>query len=209
MSRLYFSTICLDPPWNEQGGGKIKRGADRHYNLLKTKEMPEIIFDSGVFRLTEDAHMYMWVTNSFLQDGLWLMGQLGFVYKTNICWRKRRLATEKELKKLIEMYNQEPFVALARLHELQDVSQAGIGQYFRGSHELLLFGVRGRGFAQRTERRDIRSVIHAFRTPKHSQKPEESYELIEARSSGPYLEMFARSGRPGWTAWGNQAPEED
>ena len=75
---MTYKTVVLDPPWKESGGGKIKRGADKHYPLLKSADMPAVIkscpywTDIGV-----DAHMYMWVTNTFLPDGLWLMGQLG------------------------------------------------------------------------------------------------------------------------------------
>lgn len=84
----------------------------------------------------------------------------------------------------------------------------GLGQYFRGQHELLLFGIRKRApkpTAVRTERKDLASLLSAARG-QHSAKPEASYELVEARSLGPYLEMFARSERPGWTSWGNEVP---
>lgn len=168
-----FATILMDPPWNERGGGKkYKRGADRHYPLLRTQEMPAVIYGSGVFNPAEHAHLYMWATNSFLPDALWLMKCLGFKYKTNVVWVKE--------------------------------GNIGLGQYFRGQHELLLFGVRGRGPLVRTERRNLPSVLQAPRG-RHSAKPPESHELIEARSNGPYLEMFARCQRHGWTSWGNEA----
>ena len=165
-----FSCILIDPPWMERGGGKIKRGADRHYPLVKTKEMPKIIYQSGVWRPAENAHLWMWSTNNFLPDALWLMEALGFRYLTNAVWVKTRI---------------------------------GLGQYLRGQHELLLFGVRGRGVLARTERKNLSTLLQ---TPSgvHSQKPEESYTLIESRSVGPRLEMFARSSREGWTSWGNE-----
>lgn len=166
-----FPTIAADPPWNEQGGGKSVRGAQRHYPLLKTREIPGVIRGSGLWYPAPDAHLYLWVTNSFLADGIWVMGELGFRYVTNIAWVKH--------------------------------GKFGMGQYFRGQHELCLFGVRGRGMAVRTERMDLPSVIHAPRT-KHSRKPSEIYELIEKRSRGPYLELFARQPRAGWTSWGNE-----
>lgn len=90
----------------------------------------------------------------------------------------------------------------------------GLGQYFRGRTEHLLFGVRGAGLALRrrhTARRDLSTLLEddplEFGRPRHSQKPIGSYELIEAASPGPYLEFFARAARPGWRVWGNQAPE--
>lgn len=166
-----FQTVVLDPPWDESGGGKIKRGADRHYKLAKTRDMPGIIRSCPYWDdIAEDAHMYMWVTNNFLPDGLWLMSELGFVYKTNVVWVKPRI---------------------------------GLGQYFRGQHELCLFGVRGRGVVPRTEDRTIGSVLHAPRG-QHSKKPDAFMDIVERRSSGPYLEIFARRTRPGWTSWGNE-----
>jgi N6-adenosine-specific RNA methylase IME4 len=203
--------MYLDPPWAEQGAGEVKRGADRHYPLMKTREMPEAIFGSGCWNPHPCAHMYMWVTNNFLADGLWLMDVLGFRYVTNVAWRKRRLATMKELEKLVELYEGDPVAALAMLHQIQDMGQIGLGQYFRGGHELLLFGVR-KGAKKVTQfrsgRKDLPSVLLAERG-QHSSKPDETYELIEARTLCPAplrrLEMFARGGREGWDSWGPHA----
>jgi len=83
-----YQTIYADPPWNESGGGKIKRGADRHYSLMKTKDIialpvPEIANDN--------CHLYLWVTNNFLKDGLAVMGEWGFRYITTITWMKDRM----------------------------------------------------------------------------------------------------------------------
>jgi N6-adenosine-specific RNA methylase IME4 len=176
-----FRTLMLDPPWNERGGGKIKRGADRHYPLLKTQDMPDVIRGSGLWTPAENAHCYMWVTNTFLQHGLWLLDQLGFRYVTNVVWTKPKI---------------------------------GIGQYFRGKHELMLFGVRGKGKdpSVYTDLRNLPSHLDAEHVKKddgkikHSGKPACFYDLIEARSKGPYVEFFARSLREGWTSWGNEVP---
>tara|TARA_Y100000310_G_scaffold322772_1_gene382235 strand:+ start:908 stop:1261 length:354 start_codon:yes stop_codon:yes gene_type:complete len=81
----------------------------------------------------------------------------------------------------------------------------GLGQYFRGCHETMWFGTIGRGFSVKTDvtmRTD--ALLDLKWRGRHSEKPPASYELIEARSKGPYLEMFARSERPGWTSWGNE-----
>jgi hypothetical protein len=166
-----FRTVVLDPPWQERGGGKIKRGADRHYPLVKTEDMTGIIAECPHWsEVQPDAHMYIWVTNNFLKDGLWLMGQLGFTYKTNVVWVKQRI---------------------------------GLGQYFRGKHELCLFGVRGDAYSVRTDDKTIASVITADRGL-HSKKPDAFMELVEKRSKGPYLELFARRERENWTCWGNE-----
>ena len=80
-----YKTIYSDPPWNEQGGGKIKRGADRHYKLMKTKDIANLKIPSE-----DNAHLYLWVTNNFLKDGLFVMEKWGFTYKTMITWVKDR-----------------------------------------------------------------------------------------------------------------------
>ena len=104
MTQPCYRTILADPPWNERGGGKVKRGADRHYPLLRTAEIIEVMQAQLAARdIAPDAHLYLWVTNNYLPDGLRVMEALGFTYKTNIVWAKHR---------------------------------AGLGQYFRGKHEL-------------------------------------------------------------------------
>lgn len=174
-----YRTFLLDPPWPERGGGKIKRGADKHYALLNVKEMPRVILGSGVFTPAANAHLYMWVTNNYLPAGLWLGETLGFTYKTIVTWGKQRIS---------------------------------IGQYFRGKTEHMLFFTRGRGLAPDvcTDSKSLSTLLeNAQHDRKHSRKPVEAYELIEARSKGPRLEMFAREQRDGWERWGFEAPVTD
>ena len=83
-----FKTIVIDPPWYERGAGKIKRGADRHYELLKTEDIPPVIKNSGYWNPAKDSHLYLWVTNNFLPHGLWLINQLNYRYVTNLAWAK-------------------------------------------------------------------------------------------------------------------------
>jgi len=166
-----FACLLMDPPWMERGGGKIKRGADRHYPLVKTADLPGVIYGSGVFRPADNAHLWMWATANHLDGALWLIKALGFQYKTHAVWVK--------------------------------TGAIGLGQYFRMQHELLLFATRGKGYAAKTDARNLPSVITAPRR-RHSEKPAAAYELIEARSHGPRVELFARTPREGWTAWGNE-----
>lgn len=201
-----FGAVTLDPPWLERGSGQSKRGADRHYPLLPTPEIAKLLkTECRELRLMrEHAHAYLWVTDNFLEDGLWLLGELGYRYVRTIQWVKVRgdaAALDFETGAA---------VATDAL-ELR----FGIGQYARGAHEMMLFGVRGDGMDPSvcTEHRDIPSVILApvpvdERGQRiHSRKPDASYELIERRSKGPYLEVFARRAYgPAWTCWGNQAP---
>lgn len=176
-----WHTAVIDPPWLERGGGKVKRGADRHYPLMSREDCYRALVMSGQWTPDEDAHLYLWVTNNFLVEGILLMGELGFRYVTNIAWVKSKGDPEPDA----------------------DGVQIGLGQYFRGAHELCLFGVRGSGLRIATEARDIPSVIVAPRG-QHSRKPEAFYDLVERRSCQPYLECFARRGREGWQSWGNE-----
>lgn len=96
-----YKTIYLDPPWMESGGGTIKRGADRHYPLMKTSDIAKLPID----RITDyenGTHMYMWVTNKFLPDGLWLLEQWGYEYITMITWIKDRFGLGQYYRGLTE-----------------------------------------------------------------------------------------------------------
>jgi N6-adenosine-specific RNA methylase IME4 len=82
--------------------------------------------------------------------------------------------------------------------------QMGMGNYFRGSTEHILFGTRGR---LPTNQNNIMNWFEAKRG-KHSAKPGCFYDMVEASSPGPYLEMFARTARFGdWHYWGNESLE--
>jgi len=214
-----FRVVNLDPPWLEKGGGKIKRGADKHYALLPTPKILDVVAECPLFNFEENAHMFMWVTDSFLKDGLWLMENLGFEYKRTFQWVK----VKGKPKKL----DFETGIAVELEHKIYcrtkvglecdcgvDIElRYGIGQYARGAHEMMLFGVKGKGQDESvfSGLRNIPSVFFAP-NPKddenkriHSRKPDASYELIEARSKGPYLEMFARRQyNSNWTCWGNE-----
>jgi N6-adenosine-specific RNA methylase IME4 len=172
-----FQTIYADPPWFESGGGQIVRGAQRHYPLMKTDAICRLEIREGIsvkWLAAENAHLYMWVTNNFLRDGLKVMEAWNFEYKTMITWAKDRI---------------------------------GLGQYFRGQTEHVLFGVRG-NLPYRTRESDGKraqgtTLITAPRG-EHSVKPEEMRQMIELVSPGPYVELFARRPAPGWSVWGNE-----
>jgi N6-adenosine-specific RNA methylase IME4 len=165
-----YRCVAIDPPWLERGAGKIKRGADRHYNLMHTDGIIALLRFEIEPKLANDCHLWLWVTNNYLPDGLLVMSALGFRYVTNLVWVKDRI---------------------------------GLGQYLRGQHELCLFGTRGA-----TSLPPIRNVPSALFCKKgaHSAKPQEAFDMIERVSPGPRLEVFAREKRPGWDAWGDQAP---
>jgi len=186
-----YRCISMDPPWEERGGGKCVRGAQRHYPLVKTKDLPGVILGSG--RFTPDpagAHLWMWVTDNFLTDGLWLIDQLGFHYIRTFVWVKLRDVSP---------------MGVTPCEVARDALQIGLGQYGRGAHELLLLSTRGQALVPPPERRPP-SVFFAPRT-RHSAKPDQSYSLIEQVSPGPRLELFARSDRAGWDSWGNEVTQ--
>jgi N6-adenosine-specific RNA methylase IME4 len=189
-----FSTILIDPPWPERGAGKIKRGADRHYDLLSVADIPRVILTCPLYRPAPNAHLYFWATDNYLDRAMLIMKDIGFRYIRTLPWIKMR-----------DEFSKEAALKRGAVAKAEAQLQIGLGQYFRGASELLLFGVRGKGKEVCTDRRDICNVIIAPRG-RHSAKPVKAYERIEARSKGPYLEMFARSNRPGWTSWGNEAP---
>jgi N6-adenosine-specific RNA methylase IME4 len=124
------------------------------------------------------AHLYLWTPNALLPDALKVMGAWGFSYKANIVWHKIRKDGGSDGR--------------------------GVGFYFRNVTELLLFGTRGKNARTLSPGRSQVNMMQS-RKREHSRKPDEQYEIIEACSPGPYLELFARGERAGWTTWGNQA----
>ena len=126
------------------------------------------------------AHLYLWVPNALLPDGLSVLAAWGFTYKANVVWHKVRKDGGSDGR--------------------------GVGFYFRNVTELLLFGVIGKNARTLAPGRTQVNMMQT-RKREHSRKPDEQYDLIESCSSGPYLEMFGRGIREGWTTWGNQADD--
>jgi len=175
-----FSTILADPPWRFiNRTGKI---APEHRRLSRygTMKVDDICKMPVVDYLSPTAHLYLWVPNALLPEGLQVMQSWGFTYKGNIVWHKLRKDGGSDGR--------------------------GVGFYFRNVTEILLFGVRGKN--ARTKKLGRTQVNYiGTRKREHSRKPDEQYALIEGCSPGPYLEMFARGTRAGWTSWGDQAAE--
>jgi N6-adenosine-specific RNA methylase IME4 len=198
-----YATCMADPPWLERGGGQIKRGADRHYPLMKTRDICALPVGDWV---APDAHLYLWVTNNFLPDGLQVMAAWGFRFVTKIDWFKAAIKDDEHFDETMNALAGSPHAELAALMA-DDKMQVGLGQYFRGCTESCLFGVRGT-LPYRTrpdgKRAQGRTGFHAPRE-EHSRKPEKMRQMVELVSPGPYLELFARRPAPGWDVWGNEA----
>jgi N6-adenosine-specific RNA methylase IME4 len=175
-----FRTILADPPWrftNRTGKVAPEHRRLSRYETLTTGEIGAL----PVADLTiTPAHLYLWVPNALLPHGLHVMQAWGFEYKSNIVWHKVRKDGGSDGR--------------------------GVGFYFRNVTELLLFGVRGKNARTLPPGRSQVNYISS-RKREHSRKPDEQYDVIESCSQGPYLELFARGTRPGWTYWGKQAHE--
>ncbi|HEY7244506.1 MAG TPA: MT-A70 family methyltransferase [Xanthobacteraceae bacterium] len=173
-----FTTVLADPPWRFQN--KTGKMAPEHRRLARYETLSlEQIKQLPVSAIVDDvAHLYLWIPNALLAEGLEVMDAWGFTYKSNIVWHKIRKDGGSDGR--------------------------GVGFYFRNVTELVLFGVRGKNARTLAPGRRQVNLI-ASRKREHSRKPDELYEIIETCSRGPYLELFARGARPGWQGWGDQA----
>ena len=176
-----YKTVMADPPWRfTNRTGKI---APEHKRLSRypTLDLEEICALPVAEHLDETAHCYLWVPNALLPDGLKVLQAWGFDYKSNIIWHKIRKDGGSDGR--------------------------GVGFYFRNVTEVILFGIKGKN--ARTLAPGRRQVnLFSTRKREHSRKPDEQYEIIESCSPGPYLELFGRGKRAGWTVWGNQAEDD-
>ena len=171
-----YRTILADPPWRFQNRtGKV---APEHRRLARYRTMglAEICALPVSSHVESPAHLYLWCPNALLPDGFRVMEAWGFTYKANIIWSKVRKDGGPDGR--------------------------GVGFYFRNVTENLLFGVRGKMRTLKPGRRQVNLI--ATRKRDHSRKPAEAYEIIESCSPGPYLELFARDRRRGWTQWGEE-----
>ncbi|MCL5677410.1 MAG: MT-A70 family methyltransferase [Firmicutes bacterium] len=175
-----FGTILADPPWLfNNRTGKV---APEHKRLHRYPTMTlEEIMELPIPQITlPQSHLYLWVPNALIAEGLEVMKRWGFVYKTNIVWYKIRKDGGPD--------------------------RRGVGFYFRNVTEVVLFGVRGSLRTFKPGRTQPNIITTTKR--EHSRKPDELYDIIEACSPGPYIELFARHGRAGWHQWGNEVDDE-
>jgi N6-adenosine-specific RNA methylase IME4 len=173
-----FATVLADPPWrfvNRTGKMAPEHRRLSRYHTLTTADICELPVREVV---RETAHLYLWVPNALLPDGLKVMEAWGFQYKSNLVWHKVRKDGGSDGR--------------------------GVGFYFRNVTELILFGVRGKNARTLAAGRRQVNMLET-RKREHSRKPDEQYPLIESCSPGPYLELFARGTRKNWTYWGDQA----
>jgi len=176
-----YRTIYADPPWQFQNRtGKVapEHKRLRRYETMSLQEIKQLPVSEAA---DEKSHLYLWVPNALLPEGLEVMRAWGFAYKTNIIWEKVRGDGQPDGR--------------------------GVGFYFRNVTEVLLFGIRGNGNRTLQAGRSQVNLVRAMKR-EHSRKPDEMISIIEACSPAPYLELFARGDRPGWDMWGNQATSD-
>ncbi len=172
-----YGAVLADPPWrfaNRTGKVAPEHKRLRRYATMALEEIAAVpVADLAAPR----SHLYLWVPNALLREGLEILEAWGFRYVTNLVWYKVRMDGGPDGR--------------------------GVGFYFRNATEILLFGVRGKN--ARTLAAGRRQVnVMATRKREHSRKPEELYPIVEACSPGPRLELFARHRRQGWAAWGDE-----
>lgn len=174
----HFGTVYADPPWRfTNRTGKM---APEHKRLMRYPTMSfDEIGELPVARIAKpQSHLYLWVPNALVAEGLEVMRRWGFTYKSNIIWYKVRKDGGPD--------------------------RRGVGFYFRNVTEMCLFGTRGTNIRTRQRGRTQPNIVLSQKTM-HSRKPAEMYDIIEECSYGPFIELFSRTSREGWTMWGNQA----
>ncbi len=175
-----YGAILADPPWRFQNRtGKMAPEHKRlsRYPTLSLDEIKEIPVHLVA---NKNSHLYLWVPNALLKEGLEVMESWGFKYKSNLIWHKVRKDGGPDGR--------------------------GVGFYFRNTTEIILFGTRGNLRTLNPGRTQV-NIIRSQKQ-EHSRKPDELYNIIENCSPGPFLEIFARGKRKNWDVFGNQAHED-
>lgn len=185
-----FATVVADPPWSYRdkvhaarvagvkaaeygfGADKIRgrRGADGYYPTMTVQEIIALPVLSVV---ADNAHLYLWCTNAFIEQAHQISRAWGFNPRTVLTWVKPGL---------------------------------GMGHYYRNNTEHVVFAVRG---SMPVLRKNVPTAFQSPKTRIHSEKPQVFYDIVEAMSPAPRLEMFSRRTRENWTQWGNEVGKLD
>lgn len=182
-----YKTIVADPPWKYNGDGSFaastsskgdtglsgKASSSNRYGAMSMDELMAM----DVERFAEDqAHLYMWTTNSFMVEAHDLCRAWGFEPKTILTWTKVKADGTPSMK---------------------------MGYYYRGATEHVVFATRGTPAIRLLSPAGLPTAMLWPRTS-HSVKPDAFYSMVESASPGPHLELFARRKREGWHHWGNE-----
>jgi len=191
LSRRHYAAICADPPWHFKSRTALQsrnwdsaRDVEKHYATMSLSEIAAL----PVRELAaSDAHLFLWVTGPCIRQGFEVMDAWGFKFSSvAFTWVKLKRSIDARQLRILP-------TAGSDLH-------VGLGLTTRKNAEFVLLGRRGNA---RRNAKDVREIILSP-VREHSRKPDEAYRRIERYCDGPYLELFARTQRPGWDAWGNQ-----
>lgn len=174
--------IYADPPWTHRSwsGKGTGRSASKHYNVMPLEEIQAL--GEEIQRISgPDSHLFLWTTAAHLFQAKTVMESWGYRFSSiGFVWVKLRRHPQL-------FWDETSFFT-------------GMGKTTRKGSELCLLGRRGR---PKRRSASVREVLFAP-VGRHSAKPREAYERIEEYSEGPYLELFAREPRVGWSAIGNE-----
>ena len=193
-----FKTICADPPWHfrartalQMSNWTSRRDAEKHYAVMGIDDISALPVREVV---APDAHLFLWITGPLLVEGkhIEIMKAWGFRPSSMMfTWVKLRRSYRVDQLRCLP-------TAESDLH-------VGLGLTSRKNAEFCILGRRGN--AKRLAK-DVREIIMSP-VREHSRKPDEFYPRVERYSEGPYLELFSRQSRPGWTTWGLEATKFD
>lgn len=185
----HFGCIYADPPWHFRARTEIQtqngsRSVEKHYSTLRLDDIKALpVRDVAA----KDAHLFIWTTGPCLQQTFEVMEAWGFRYSAvAFTWVKLKRSIDTRQLRILP-------TAESDLH-------VGLGLTTRKNAEFCLLGRRG---SARRNAKDVREIILSP-VREHSRKPDEAAARIERYCDGPYLELFARTERPGWTCWGNE-----
>jgi N6-adenosine-specific RNA methylase IME4 len=188
LPRNHFGAILADPPWrfNVWNGSEVvqarestSKPASVHYKTMTTIELQELPIKEFA---ADDCVLFLWSCWPTLLEALQIIEAWGFKYKTcAFDWMKAHAGQ-------IEMFRDD-FDTLM-----------GMGYWTRANSEPCILATRGN---PKRIHADVRQGIIAPRR-EHSRKPDGIHERIERLVAGPYLELFARQKRTGWSVWGNE-----
>jgi N6-adenosine-specific RNA methylase IME4 len=189
LPRNHFGAILADPPWGFQTWSSpekklASRGTVAPYQTMGMDDLRRL----PVGELAADnSVLFLWIVWPTLPEALTMFDAWGFEYKTcAFSWMKADVSTINMFDDPIDAY-------------------MGLGYWTRANSEVCLLATRGKPKRQNA---DVRQGIIAPRR-EHSRKPDGIHERIERLVAGPYLELFARQTRPGWTSWGDETTKFD
>lgn len=185
-----YQTIVVDPPWRIKrgpplNGYKVVNGKQVWANSgLPTQDLPYPTMTIGeikdlVIPADKNCHLYLWVVNAYIENAYQIIRHWGFKPSTLITWVKN--------------------------------PRSGLGGCYKSATEWVIFARKGKLSAKTTINKNWfnwKRLYDKRGKPKHSAKPKEFFDMVENISPSPYLEMFARNTRKGWSVWGNEVKSD-